>query len=394
MRNLHVQDHTITVPLDRTHPDDGRTVEIFARVLGRDAGLPHLLYLQGGPGCEAPRLWPSWMPVALERYQVVLLDQRGTGRSTPVSAPQPAEYLRHLRADAIVEDAEDLREHLGLRTWSVLGQSFGGFSALRYLSAHPDSLDRAFFTGGLPSITHSPEEIYTTTYAAMREHSEDYYRRFPAHRPRMAELMERAARGELVLPDSEVVSPSRLRSVGHLLGTNDGWLQLHDLLELPWDGPAFPHDLAAALPFGGRNPLYYVLHESCYANGATTGWAAHRVLPQRYREDPTLLTGEHVHPEWLDTVPAFRPWKRAAEEIARTPWPRLYDADALREAQGAAAIYARDAYVPLEYSLDTARLMPGLRTLVTSEHEHNGLRASGGEILRHLFELNEGARLR
>ncbi|WPF67071.1 MULTISPECIES: alpha/beta fold hydrolase [unclassified Corynebacterium] len=394
MKNITVSEHTLTVALNRADPQDPRRVEIFARVLSRDPHLPYLLYLQGGPGCEAPRLWPAWAPVALERYQVVLLDQRGTGRSAPVGSPQDADYLRHLRADAIVADAEDLREHLGVRTWSVLGQSFGGFSALRYLSAHPESIERAFFTGGLPSLTHSPEEIYAATYSSMRQHTEDYYRRFPEHRARMAELMERAAQGELVLPDAEVVTPSRLRSVGHLLGTNDGWIQLHGLLDLPWDSPAFAHDLAAALPFNGRNPLYFVLHESCYANGATTDWAAHRALPRDYREDPTLLTGEHVHPEWLDTVPAFRPWRNIAKEIAATPWPRLYDPEAIREARGAAAIYAYDAYVPLEFSLDTARHMPALRTLVTSEHEHNGLRASGGEILRHLFDLSEGARLR
>ncbi|MPV52740.1 alpha/beta fold hydrolase [Corynebacterium sp. zg331] len=394
MESLSVHEHTITVPLHRADSRDERRVEVFARVLSRDPRLPHLLYLQGGPGCETPRLWPAWMPVALERYQVVLLDQRGTGRSTPINQPQPAEYLRHLRADAIVEDAEDLREHLGVRSWCVLGQSFGGFSALRYLSAHPDSLDRVFFTGGLPSLTHAPEEIYAATYDTMRRHTEDYYRRFPEHRDRMTDLTMRAERGELILPDGEVVSPSRLRSIGHLLGTNDGWIQLHGLLDLPWGCPAFSHDLAAALPFSGRNPLYYVLHESCYANGATTGWAAQRAMPQDYQDDPTLLTGEHVHPEWLDTVPAFRPWKAAAHEVADTAWPLLYDPEAIRDARGAAAIYANDAYVPLEFSLDTARHMPGLRTLVTSEHEHNGLRASGGEILRHLFDLSEGTRLR
>ncbi|KQB83852.1 alpha/beta fold hydrolase [Corynebacterium oculi] len=394
MKNLSVSEHTITVPLNRADPQDPRRIEIFARVLSRDPNQPYLLYLQGGPGYEAPRLWPAWIRVALERYQVVLLDQRGTGRSTPVGVPQAADYLRHLRADAIVEDAEDLREHLDLSRWSVLGQSFGGFSTLRYLSTHPDSLDQAFFTGGLPSLTHSPEEIYAATYASMKRHTEDYYRRFPEHRPRVAALMERAARGELVLPDAEVVTPSRLRSIGHLLGTNDGWIQLHGLLDLPWDAPTFGHDLAAALPFTGRNPLYYVLHESCYANGTTTDWAAHRALPQEYRDDPTLLTGEHVHPEWLDSVPAFLPWKTIAQEIAETAWPRLYDPAAIRDAHGAAAIYAKDAYVPLEFSLDTARLMPALRTLITSEHEHNGLSASGGEILRHLFDLSEGARLR
>ena len=61
-----------------------------------------------------------------------MLDQRGTGRSTPVGAlpglapAAQADYLKHLRADSIVRDAECLRRALDVDRWSVLGQSFGG----------------------------------------------------------------------------------------------------------------------------------------------------------------------------------------------------------------------------------------------------------------------------
>src|SRR5699024_510065 len=51
-----------------------------------------------------------------------------------------AEALACFRADSIVEDAEILRGHLGADTWSLLGQSFGGFTALRYVSEHASSL--------------------------------------------------------------------------------------------------------------------------------------------------------------------------------------------------------------------------------------------------------------
>src|SRR5690606_39706746 len=49
---------------------------------------PYLVYLQGGPGSEAPRPLdasnPPWLPRALREHRVIMLDQRGTGRSTPV----------------------------------------------------------------------------------------------------------------------------------------------------------------------------------------------------------------------------------------------------------------------------------------------------------------------
>ncbi|CCI83417.1 alpha/beta fold hydrolase [Corynebacterium otitidis] len=397
-----IDDHTITVPLS-TDPGDEHEIDVFARVITPPGGedLEHLLFLQGGPGNEAPRVPADWFPTALERHRLVLLDQRGTGRSTPLGVSPAgevpeAEYLSHFRADGIVRDAEALREHLGVKRWSVLGQSFGGFTLLHYAQAAPGSISRAYFTGGLPSVTRGVEEIYRETYGELRRHSERFYRAFPKLRPVVRDLEARAAERTIVLPDGEAVSPSRLKSLGHLLGTNDGWQQLAALLDLGPKHPAFAHDLAGLLPFDGRNPLYYVLHESSYANGEATNWAAERALPEEFVKDSSLFTGEHVFSEWADTVPAFRPWREAAAELAGWEWPTLWEPEALAESgmKGAAAIYATDAFVPLRFSLETADLLPGVERLVTSEHEHNGLRASGGKVLRHLFELADGTRAR
>ena len=407
---LRLDEHLLTLPLT-ADPADDRTIDVFARVATRPGGddLPYLVFLQGGPGVEAPRpslspLEPSWLGAALEHYRVVLLDQRGTGRSTPVgdallegrTADEAAEHLTHLRADGIVRDLEALREHLGVERWTILGQSFGGFTTLHYLSMHPESLERVLITGGLSAVGRSADDVYASCYDKMRSASERYYRRFPEHREPMRSLVAAAGEGAIALPDGEIVSPSRMRSLGHLLGANDGWLALHGLLELDPASNAFRHDLARLLPSGGRNPLYYVIHESSYADGVVTSWAAERTEPDDFRADPTLLTGEHVRREWLDTVPALRPWKEVALRIAEHPWPRLYDAAALAasDARGAAAVYVNDVYVPLELSLETAALLPGVELLVTSEHEHNGLRASGGAVLAHLIDLADGRRVR
>lgn len=406
---LRLDDHTLTVPLT-SDPADSRTIDIFARVATRVGGedLPYLVFLQGGPGNEAPRpaldpASPAWLPTALERYRVVMLDQRGTGRSTPVGADfvtrheaAAAEYLTHLRADGIVRDLEALRIHLGVDRWNLLGQSFGGFTTLHYLTRYPEALDQVYITGGLSAVGRHCDEVYSACYDLMADASEDYYRRFPDDRAQVARLVDAATAGEIVLPDGEVVSRSRLRSIGMALGGDHGWFALHSLLQRAPDTDAFRYDLAALLPFPGRNPLYFALHESSYADGITTGWSAERVEPQRFRDDPTLLTGEHVRSDWLDTVPALQPWTSVATTLADHPWPSLYDADALRDsgAAGAAAIYAFDRFVPMEFSLETARLMPGIRPFVTSAHEHSGLRTSNGAVLQHLFDLADGTRVR
>ncbi|WP_156149200.1 alpha/beta fold hydrolase [Microbacterium oxydans] len=408
LQDLTVEEHTLTVPLVWGDPTDHRTIDVFARVVAREGGdaLPYLVFLQGGPGHEAPRPFhsstsPAWLDQALAHYRLVLLDQRGTGRSTPVGdadlergAAAVAEYLTHLRADAIVRDCEAVREHLGATTWSVLGQSFGGFTTLAYLSTDAASLDDVFITGGLSAVGRHPDDVYALCYDKMRDASERYYRRFPEHRDTMRRLVDLADAGDIVLPDGEVVSRSRLRSVGSALGTDDGWQTLWSLLERDPASNAFRHDLMHAMPYDGRNPLYFAFHESSYADGHATRWSAERTEPSDFRDDPTLFTGEHIRREWTETVPAFQPWRDVALELAEFEWPSIYDAKAIAasEATGAAAVYVNDVYVPYEFSIETARLMPGVQLWQTSEHEHNGLRS--GPVLARLIDLAHGRRIR
>ena len=57
MQDLTVEEHTLTLPLVWDDPADTRTIDVFAAVVSREGGedLPYLVFLQGGPGHEAPR---------------------------------------------------------------------------------------------------------------------------------------------------------------------------------------------------------------------------------------------------------------------------------------------------------------------------------------------------
>ena len=168
-------DHVVAVPLDHAAPDDGRTIEVFAREVvapGRERDdLPWLLFLQGGPGGKSPRPGDGeadgWLRQATRTHRVLLLDQRGTGRSTPLtrltvagwSDADIAAYLRLMRADSIVRDAEVLRERLaGGRRWETLGQSYGGWITMTYLSLAPEALDACYVTGCLLYTSPSPRD--------------------------------------------------------------------------------------------------------------------------------------------------------------------------------------------------------------------------------------------
>jgi hypothetical protein len=179
--------------------------------------------------------------------------------------------------------------------------------------------------------------------------------------------------------------------LGNHLGMSDGPEHLHYRLELPVDSPAFRHDVEASMGFA-RNPIYAILHEASWADGHATRWSAERVMPDDFRETPELLTGEHVFSWMFDDMSALAPLRDASDLLAEREWPRLYDEDALRanEVPVAAAIYANDPYVDRRFSEETAALIKGARPWVTSEYEHNGLRADGDRILGRLIDLARG----
>jgi len=400
---LVLTDHVLSLPLQHDHAE-GETIEVFAREVaapdGRDR--PYLLFLQGGPGQEAPRpvgrpASPPWLERALRDFRVLMLDQRGTGRSTPYGAPgedpaADAERLTHFRADAIVRDAECFREHLGVDRWSTLGQSFGGFCNLHYLSAFPDSLREVFFTGGLPAVGLPVDDIYSTTFATMRMLNERYHRLFPGDSARLARVLEQCDVGEVLTPGGEKVSRRLMRTIGNKLGMDGGAEAIHYLLERDPRSPAFAHDFADIVPFNGRNPLYAVIHESSYADGVPTGWSSERVQPEDFQGDSQLLTGEHLFPWHFEDAADLRPYRDVAAILAERPWPRLYDAAVLASTDlpCAAAIYADDPFVDRTFSEQTADLLPGMRRWLTDEYLHNGLRSDGGRVLDRLIGLARG----
>jgi len=389
------------VPLHHGGRDD-RMLTVFTREVAAPDGeaRPYLVFFQGGPGFEAarPTSPPSgWLKRALADYRVLLLDQRGTGRSSPVGSQLPgatpeaqAAYLTHFRADAIVRDAELIRHELGVDRWSVLGQSFGGFVAMTYLSLAPEGLREAFITGGLAPIRRPIDDIYRATYARLIDKNRAYFERYPGDRARARDIMRRLDAEDLRLPSHDRLTARRFRQLGLWLGDSAGFEYLHHVLELPYGSPAFLHDVEAAVRFG-RNPIYATLHEACYADGEATRWSAARVLPDEVAAEG-YFTAEHLFPWMWEDYAALRPQRAAAELLAHHAWPPLYDADQLRrnDVPVAATIYINDLYIERAFAEDTAATIRGLRSWITNELEHNGLRADGERVLGRLIDMVRG----
>jgi pimeloyl-ACP methyl ester carboxylesterase len=396
---LILTEHEFDVPLDHSAPGGAR-ITVFAREVADPDGTerPLLVYFQGGPGYESPRPagippGPGWLARALKDFRVLLLDQRGTGRSTPVGVDVTAEYLTHFRADAIVRDAELIREALGVERWSVLGQSYGGLCVTTYLSLAPERLAEAFVTGGLPPVGRPVDDVYTATWARTLERNRRYYERYPGDRDRVLALHEHLSQTDVRLPCGDRLTSRRLRQLGRDLGMSDGAECLHYILELPVGSPAFLHDVEAATPFA-RNPIYAVLHEASWADGGATRWSGERLVPPEYAEQPELFFGEHVFSWMFEDYGALAPLAGAAAALAEHEWPRLYDAERLRavDVPVAAAIYADDPFVERVFSEETAALLPRARAWLTNEYDHDGVRQDGERVLGRLIDLARGRR--
>ncbi|MGW2230900.1 alpha/beta fold hydrolase [Streptomyces formicae] len=418
-------DRRFSVPLDHDAPA-GERIEVYAReVVSTARGgaeLPWLVYLTGGPGFGATRFHgrESWLDRALEDFRVLLIDQRGTGSSTPANRQtlplrggprEQADYLAHFRADSIVRDCEAIRpEVTGGAPWTVLGQSFGGFCVTHYLSYAPEGLHTALITGGLPTLEGHADDVYRAAYPRMERKSAAHYARYPQDVERARAIAEHIAEHEPVLPGGYKLTVPAFQSLGILLGTGNGSHRLHYLIEDAFvrtpSGPAlsdaFQENVLSVLSYAAA-PLYALLHEAIYGQGERpTDWSAERVRGEFPRFDaaksladdaPLLFTGEAVQRWMFDSDPALRPLRETADLFAaRTDWPRLYDPERLaaNEVPAAAAIYHDDVYVDRDHSLATARAIRGLRTWVTDEFEHDGLRAEGPRVLDRLLKLARG----
>lgn len=434
---LDVKDFYVKVPLIHGKSDCNEQLEVFVREVVQQGPVPSsrpvLLFLQGGPGHEAPRpvdAGQSWIKSAVAQYRVLLMDQRGTGLSAPISIlnlpkrgtpQQQADYLAAFRADSIVQDCEAVRAAL-VPTEScsgrmaVLGQSFGGFCCLTYLSMMPHSLTEVMLTGGLPpgiTLPCSAHDAYRSLFARVLQQNAKYYARFPGDVQqvhRIVRHLQSQPDGCAQLPSLGVLRPRGLQLLGLSgLGMATGFERLHYLLASAFDADgnltlAFLKDCEAWLGYD-VNPLYLVLHESIYCQGAASNWAAHAVRQETAfatafdavgateAGQPVMFTGESVFPWMLEDFTALHPIREAAELVAsKADWPQLYDVTVLQHTSVpvASATYYSDMYVAFDKAQETANHVKGIQQWITNEFLHSGIRDDGIRIFDTLLKLCRG----
>ncbi|KAK0644245.1 Alpha/Beta hydrolase protein [Cercophora newfieldiana] len=426
----------------------------WKRILRR---RPIMLYLCGGPGDgNNHRRIPELNRFALDQgYQVLYVDYRGTGRSRPfiddshlsavgASAAEQAAYLALFRQDNIARDLEAIRLCLsriistetcvGKKVkWTVLGQSFGGWIALTYLSFLPASLAAVYLTAGLAPVSSTPHEVYARLYRRVAECNESYYQAFPSDAELVRRVVIHLRSHEYYYRVDGCKGRHKLTAQSFMtLGRCFGQALASQTAAPP--PPVFErlHALIGAMVGdigGGRGllsdetgfrlherPLYGVLHEAiyCHSPGVVSGWAAEQIGRAYGRGEFSWLersgsggehescgtgklffSGEMVYPSMFGTSgSAVGAFKGVADALAaKNDWPALYDEAQLAKNRVPvrALAYRDDMYVDFDLSLRTARKV---RNCVVFEGKagwgHGAIkdRTKTGEVLRLLFGLD------
>ena len=152
--------------------DVGDGQHVYWETCGNPDGKPAVV-LHGGPGSGAGAWWRRFFDPAA--YRIVLLDQRGCGRSTP-NAGDPDTDLNVNTTDHLIADLELLRTHLGIDRWLVFGGSWGSALGIAYAEDHPARVSELVLFSVVEAthrevdwITRSMGRIFPEEWARFRD---------------------------------------------------------------------------------------------------------------------------------------------------------------------------------------------------------------------------------
>ncbi|WP_432175844.1 prolyl aminopeptidase [Streptomyces sp. Tue6028] len=130
-------------PHDGGMLDVGDGNQVYWEVCGNPRGKPAVM-LHGGPGSGCTPHYRRYCDPAA--YRIVLLDQRGSGRSTPHASAYGTDMGVNT-TDRLMRDLELLRRRLDIERWLVWGVSWGSVLGLRYAQTHPNAVSELVLTG-------------------------------------------------------------------------------------------------------------------------------------------------------------------------------------------------------------------------------------------------------
>ena len=134
-------------------------------------GIP-ILFVHGGPGAGCLPYHRTFFDP--ETYRIILFDQRGCGKSAPHAS------LEGNTTQALVDDIEKIRQHLGIERWILFGGSWGSTLSLVYAETHPDRVMALILRG---IFLCRPDEIKWFYQSGAKRIFPDHWQEFIAPIP-------------------------------------------------------------------------------------------------------------------------------------------------------------------------------------------------------------------
>ena len=374
------------------------------------------------------------------------LDNCGEGyeeEATKVKAAltKATDYMALFRADNIVKDAESIKEALLLpfdleegekappRPWgAALGQSFGGFCMMSYLSLIPAPPTICLLTGGIAPMLTNVDEVYSSLRERVKDRNMMYYDRYPGDIDVVKRIVSHLDENPAKLPSGGLLTARRFLQLGiGLGGSPSAFASLHSLFASAFISDdedelsrAFLKAMDSTQPFDDH-PIYFLMHESIYADANSdcekSDWSAFRAYDKdgtfnfktscsSESTDPTLLTGEVVFPWMADgdyaELSGFGMRALAQALADKNDWGQLYDPENMRRAlavdgtgvsKAAAAVYYDDMYVDFNACMKVTKRggpLENCKVWISNEYQHSGLRDDGAMIFNKLLGMAKG----
>jgi proline iminopeptidase len=273
--------HADSIPIRHNHT-------LYFEEHGNPKGNP-VVWLHGGPGGGLSRGFTRFFD--LRKWRIILYDQRGCGKSTPFGV----DSLDHNTTWDLVQDIEDLRQHLKISMWTVIGGSWGTTLALAYAETYPSSVKAMLLRGVCLMEPYEYRWLYESTGSAnvfpekwtsfvdplpLKVRDKGYKTIMKTYRALLTSKNDKTRRNaakhwwdwesavSFLEPRPDKTTPQQAESLGIIENhyfTHNAWLKPHQLLQNAYRLKKIPITL-----LHGRYDLVVPVRSA---------WALHKALP-------------------------------------------------------------------------------------------------------------------
>jgi proline iminopeptidase len=161
-----------------------RDSKVYVKTIGQGEKL---VFLHGGPGGEHRFFLPHIQALS-EEYELVFYDQKGCGKSEPLS--DPSQYSM----DEEVQTLEELRKALGIKKLNLIGESWGSMLALLYATTYPSNVKKVLLTAAVGATSEGftvfANELQTRMTQEDKELLEDLSNKFQNQEVELKEIFK------------------------------------------------------------------------------------------------------------------------------------------------------------------------------------------------------------